>query len=241
MWLWGVTEPLSSGGRLHCRTTGDCGSTAGCRHRRRAERRRRAPARFSPQGSGPSSEAAVSHVRASAVGLEDDRQRRGQCSEVAVVDTAVLHLVGNSLRSGAQSRRVGVTGTRASTRRSTTSTTDRPQVAARPCSQARRRQPTEHHFGMGPRERGVMTPPHQAQDTAAARRAPPISGCVRRCVRLRGLVGGTSPGGPLSTLSFGFTSAGSVVGAPSNCHALSVRGDLLEPVRRVPRPEVHEV
>jgi hypothetical protein len=67
-------------------------------------------------------------------------------------------------------RRIGVTGTGTSTRRSTTSTADRPDAAARVCSQARCRQVAEHHFGIGPRLRGVMGPPHQAQSLAAFRR-----------------------------------------------------------------------
>jgi hypothetical protein len=79
----------------------------------------------------------------------------------------------NSPSSRTRSRRVGVAGTPTSTRRSTTSTAQRPDAAARPCSQARRRQPTEHHFGMGPRDRGVIASPHQAHDAAAARRVPP--------------------------------------------------------------------
>ncbi|MGY1637172.1 hypothetical protein ACI78V_11025 [Geodermatophilus sp. SYSU D00742] len=59
-----------------------------------AERRQRVPVRFSPQMSGPSSEAAVSYKRASVVGVEDGPQCRGERSEVAVVDTAVLQLAG---------------------------------------------------------------------------------------------------------------------------------------------------
>ncbi len=60
--------------------------------------------------------------------------------------------------------------------RSTISTADRPDAAARFCSHARFRQVFEHHFGTGPLARGVMGPLHQPQDVAAARRALPLAG-----------------------------------------------------------------
>jgi hypothetical protein len=197
--------------------------------------------RFSPQMSGPSSEAAVSHVRASAVGVEDGPQRRGQCSEVAVVDTAVLHLVGQLVEK-------------------------RRPVPSRGRDRHAHLDPTLDHFHSRPpggRSTALLPRATSAADRAPLRDGPPrawrddtaapgagrsgcppgtpISRCARRHVRLRGLVGGPSSHGPLATMSFGLTSASSVVGAPSNCHALSVRGNLLIPVRRVPRPLVHEV
>lgn len=52
-----------------------------------------------------------------------------------------------------------------------TSTAHRPEAAARRCSQARWRQPAEHHFGIGPFVRGVMAPPHQPHDVDATRLA----------------------------------------------------------------------
>jgi hypothetical protein len=42
------------------------------------------------------------------------------------------------------------------TTRSTISTADRPEAAARFCSQARFRQVVEHHFGIGPLARGSL-------------------------------------------------------------------------------------
>lgn len=45
------------------------------------------------------------------------------------------------------------------------------EAAARACSHARCRQVAEHHFGIGPRDRGVIGPWHQPQVVAAARRA----------------------------------------------------------------------
>ncbi len=86
---------------------------------------------------------------------------------------ASLTCAADSTSSRTQSRRVGVAGTGTSTRRSTTSTAQRPDAAARPCSPARRRQPTDHHLGIGPRDRGAIAPPHQSHGSAAARRAPP--------------------------------------------------------------------
>jgi hypothetical protein len=65
-----------------------------------------------------------------------------------------------------QSRRVGATGTRTSTRRSTMSTAERPEDAARACSQARCLQVAEHHLGIGPRRRGVIGPPHHCTERA---------------------------------------------------------------------------
>jgi hypothetical protein len=61
-----------------------------------------------------------------------------------------------------------VAGTR--TIRSTISTALRPEAAARACSQARCRQVAEHHFGIGPRDRGVIARWHQPHVVAAARR-----------------------------------------------------------------------
>jgi hypothetical protein len=40
--------------------------------------------------------ASVSDVRASAVGIEDGVQRCGECSEVTVVDAAILQLAGSA-------------------------------------------------------------------------------------------------------------------------------------------------
>ena len=130
--------------------------------------------------------APVPDVGASAVGIEDGVQRRRECNEVTVVDAAVLQLRPSSMRSGPQSRRVGAIGVGISTRRSTTWTAERPDTAARACSQARWRQVTEHHCGIGPRDRGLVTPPHQAQDVAAARRALPSATAG---VDSRGVVG----------------------------------------------------
>ena len=81
----------------------------------------------------------------------------------------------SSPRILSQTRRVGVRGTRISTRRSTTFTADRPEAAALACSQARCRQVAEHHFGIGPRLRGVIGPPHHPQARAVSRRSRPAT------------------------------------------------------------------
>jgi hypothetical protein len=59
------------------------------------------------------------------------------------------------------------------TTRSTTWTALPPDAAARDCSHARCRQVAEHHFGIGPRDRGVIAPWHHPHVVAAARRPAP--------------------------------------------------------------------
>ncbi len=113
------------------------------------------------------------YVCAPPVGLQHGLQGSGEAGEVAVVDTTVVQLVARSSSSPGQSRRVGASGTRTSTRRSMTATADRPEPAARACAQARCRQVAEHHLGIGPRLRGVIGPPHQPQVVAAVRRSRP--------------------------------------------------------------------
>ena len=49
-----------------------------------------------------------------------------------------------------------------STRRSTIGTAERPDAAARACSQARSWHVAEHHIGIGPRDRGSITPGKRA-------------------------------------------------------------------------------
>jgi hypothetical protein len=60
------------------------------------------------------------------------------------------------------------------TTRSTTWTAPRPDAAARDCSQALCRHVAEHHFGIGPRDRGVIGWSHHPQALAAALRAAPL-------------------------------------------------------------------
>jgi hypothetical protein len=217
---------LSSSCRLHCRTTADCGSTAGCRQRPRTERRQRKPALLSPQMSGPSSEAAVSHIRASAVGVDDSPQCRGQRSEVAVVDTTVLQLAGQlaekrrPVPSGGDdwhadldltldylhSRPPG--GRRAALLPRAASTADRTPLRDGPSR---------------PRRDGTAAP-------GAGRRCSAPSTAVRRGARQHagspGRIGGSSLRGLLPTLSFSVTPTGSALSASSWCHAPSVIGDL---------------
>jgi hypothetical protein len=64
------------------------------------------------------------------------------------------------------------------TKRSTIWTADRPEAAARVCSQARFRQVAEHHLGIGPLVRGAIGPSHHPHVLAAARRALPLAGVV---------------------------------------------------------------
>jgi hypothetical protein len=60
------------------------------------------------------------------------------------------------------------------TTRSTTWTALRPDAAARDCSQALCRHVAEHHFGIGPRDRGVIAPWQHPHVDAAALRAIPF-------------------------------------------------------------------
>ncbi|WP_138731456.1 hypothetical protein [Modestobacter excelsi] len=65
--------------------------------------------------------------------------------------------------------------------RSTIVTALRPDAATRDCSQARCRQVAEHHFGMGPCDRGVIAPRHHPHVVAGELRDPnSVSGDLRQ-------------------------------------------------------------
>lgn len=75
--------------------------------------------------------------------------------------------------TGTSTRSTTRTSVWTSTTWSTTCTGDRPEAAARRCSQARWRQVSEHHFGTRPVLRSVISAPHQPHAT--------VCPGVRRC------------------------------------------------------------
>src|SRR5688500_1671268 len=104
-------------------------------------------------------------------GADDFVEGCGDGEQVPVVDRALLDLGGEprSTSTQASCRGFGADAgglARTVTTRSTTWTALRPDAAARACSQARCRQVAEHHFGIGPRDRGVIAPRHHAQVVA---------------------------------------------------------------------------
>jgi hypothetical protein len=125
----------------------------------------------SPQMGEASCAAPVPDVRASAMGIEEGIQCRGECGEVTVVYAAVLQLAG---RLGEERSPVPTRGrdrgrdldpalddldSRAAGRRG-------PRLLPRVVATGGRAPLRDR-----PRDRGAITPPHRAQDEAAARRA----------------------------------------------------------------------
>jgi hypothetical protein len=98
-----------------------------------------------------------------------DAEDRGRLGDRHHGDPPVVQLAGELAEQSGPVAAVGTIGTCTATRRSTTSTPDRPEVAALACSHARCRQVAEHHFGIGPRLRGVMRPPRVLAELAKGR------------------------------------------------------------------------
>jgi hypothetical protein len=136
-------------------------------------------------------------MRAPPVGLQHGLQCSGEPGEVAVVDATVGQLaseLAEQLRPVSPGRFEGDADLNPSLDHLHSSPVG---GAARVCSQARCRQVAEHHFGIGPRLRGLIGPPHHPQVVAAARRSRPSAGapagsgrspsvgvrwaCCRRC------------------------------------------------------------
>jgi hypothetical protein len=119
------------------------------------------------------------------VGPQDRVQCPGEGGQVSVVDAAVIQLTGELAEQPRPASTGRLEGYTISTRRSTTCTAARPEFAAWLCSQARCRQVAEHHFGIGPRLRGVIGPPHHPQVFAAMRRSRPYAAGPARSGRGR--------------------------------------------------------